>query len=197
MLLWMDGFDKYGSGSGGATKMLDGIYGAITGWTPKNTQVRTGLFAFGDSNPGQNQSFNRIFGGAKSIVGVGYALWISNLPNDATDHWFARYQNSLGADICTICLDAVGQFVVRTGSNSGTIRATSSIAINTSAWNHVEIKTRFHATLGSCEIRVNGVTVLNATNINTDAAGGGVADRINIGHQIGDIGSTYIDDFFA
>lgn len=196
-MLWIDSFDVYGSGAGGSTKMLDGIWAAVVSGQPTATQIRTGLFSFGMENAGANQSIRRVFGADKSIVGVGFALYLNALPGSATSTYLANFLNSGGADICTVTISTTGELQIRTGARTGTVRATSPVALVATAWQHIEIKVSISATVGACEIRVNGVTVLNASNINTDAAAGGVTSNVEIGHSNASAVIMFVDDIFA
>lgn len=55
----------------------------------------------------------------------------------------------------------------------------SGPVITAETWNHIEMKVTCHATTGTVEIRVNGITVLNLTNVNTDPTGTGFLNSVN------------------
>lgn len=192
----MDSFDIYGPGTGGATKMLDGVYAELQAATPETTQVRTGTYALAMDNPGAAEFFRRIFGGNKTTVAYGLALYLDDLPVSGASLYLAKFLNGAGTAVCTVTVDTAGAIQVRTGLESGTVRGTSAPVIVASAWQHVEIKALFSATVGACEVRVNGVTVLNLSNINTDGAAGGVASNMACGHSSGGV-VMYVDDIYC
>lgn len=199
MLLWMDSFDIYGTSTTGNTNMLEGVYAQITGaGSPTTAQARTGANSY--TFPNLVTSIRRIFGADKATVGVGYGIYIENLPNVSNAMCLATFLNNGGTAVASVTVSTTGQIEVRTGGPSGTVRATSAPALVTTAWQHVEMKLTFHATTGAAEIRVNGQTVINASNINTDGAAGGVAAQVRIGLDTtpGATPTTwYIDDLFA
>lgn len=200
MLLWIDGFDIYGTSSTGVTNMLEGVYAEITAnSSPTTTQARTGVNSYGLS---LNGTFRRIFGSNLATVGVGMAWFFNSLPTASNAIMLAQFLDNGGSAVCTITMSTTGQIEVRTGGVSGTVRASSSPVLVTTAWQHVEIKTTFHATTGACEIRVNGQTILNASNINTDALGTSYSSQVRVGSG-GTAGfptgnpSVFVDDIFA
>ena len=202
MLLWMDGFDIYGTGTTGRTNMLDGVYAEIpsTGSGPQTTQARTGVNSFQLPINNGDPGFRRIFGANKATVGFGFACWFSNLPTGNSNLVLAQFNDNANAPVCCITVTTTGQIEVRTGSHTGAVRATSAPVLVTTAWQHVEIKTTFHNTTGACEVRVNGQTVINASNINTDNLGTSYAAQVR--HGRGGVGmvyslTSYIDDMYA
>lgn len=203
MLLWMDGFDIYGSGATGRTNMLDGVYAQIGGsgsTGPSSVQVRTGTFSFLDPVNSADTGFRRIFGADKATVGFGFACWYSNLPSSNSNLVLVTFSDNANAAVASVTVTTTGQIEVRTGNGLGTVRATSAPCLVTTAWQHVEIKMTFHNTTGACEVRVNGQTVLNASNINTDAVGSGLAAQLRTGRAgVGFVHSltAYMDDIYC
>ncbi len=49
------------------------------------------------------------------------------------------------------------------------------------AWSYVEVRTVIHDTTGSVEVRVNGVSVVNVTNVDTKQGGGTTIDEVLLG----------------
>lgn len=200
MLLWMDSFDIYGTGATGTTNMLEGVYADVTAIGAISTiQARTGANSFRIQN--STGSFRRVFGGDKTIAGVGYGLYMESLPSAANARiTLAQFQNNGGASCVSLCVTTTGQIEVRSGGPTGTVVATSAPVLVTTAWQHVEIKASIHATTGAVEVRVNGQTVINASNINTDVPGTGITSQVRVGHDsaLGGLGPIwYVDDIFA
>lgn len=67
-----------------------------------------------------------------------------------------------------VLANADGTLQVRRGTSAGTLLGTSKPALyNNNIWQYVEAKVTFADTTGAVEIRVDGVTVLTLTNIDT------------------------------
>jgi hypothetical protein len=83
-----------------------------------------------------------------------------------------------------------GQIVIRKSNLFTTEVARSAKFMATNAWNFLEVKVRFHATLGSIEVRANGETILNLTNINTLDSANAYANKVRLGFT-GSASGTY------
>lgn len=202
MLLWIESFDIYGTGATGVTNMLEGVYAAVggTGSGPSTAQARTGVNSFLFNSSAVAGSIRRVFGANKTQVGVGFAQYMDSLPNNSTGMVIASFLDNSAAPCCSVTVSTTGQVEIRSGGFNGTVRASSAPCLVTTAWQHIEIRVSFSNTVGACEIRVNGVTVLNASNINTDLPNGGYAAQVRVGDpSVGTLAATswYIDDYYA
>jgi len=63
-------------------------------------------------------------------------------------------------------------------------------------WQYLEIKTRIHDTLGFVEVRLNGQTIINLTNIDTRNGGSGYFNTLYFGSSSGPI-CAVIDDLYV
>lgn len=66
-------------------------------------------------------------------------------------------------------------------------------------WNYIEAKVVCHATTGAVEVRVNGVSVLTLTNVNTDQAATGYHSFVQFGSSgttPGNAGNCKYSDFY-
>lgn len=194
MLLWMESFDIYGAA--GTAKMLDGFYAESSAAGPNVTQVRTGTYSY-KYNGGGNAIMRRIFGADKSTVGFGFAIYLNTLPVSSTIVCLGEFRNNANTAVCGLWLTSTGQLQIRTGNSTGAIQGTSAPVIVATAWQHIEIKTTFHSSTGAVEIRVNGQTVLNLSNKNTDTPAGGNAAQVAIYTQSSACPDFYIDDMYA
>lgn len=111
-------------------------------------------------------------GGAIATMGVGVRLWMNNLPfgraQDATPIMFFR--NNAGSTIAGWGVDSDGSIYVAGSSITGTgpsiIASSSTPVLTARTFNHIETKiTQGGAGASAIEIRVNGVTVINATGL--------------------------------
>ena len=61
----------------------------------------------------------------------------------------------------------LGRHLQVVSNSNSLLLGTAYFVIHKDAWNYIEIKTTFHNSTGSYELRVNGVTVLSDTNVDT------------------------------
>jgi hypothetical protein len=202
MIIWADGFDHYGTGGAGQTEMLAGAY-ADSSSGPTAAQHRTGTYSLPFN--GTNDQTRRVFGSALTTVGVAGAFYLSALP--ATNQACALFSFRDGANKPQLTIElqttgiiaawrgnhTVNYFDTLLGSSSGALVAPSS-------WNHIEVKATFDTTTGSVEVRLNGVTVLNLTGVDTCNSEFNVesASQVVFGFLSNDSGRTmYLDDLVA
>lgn len=193
-LLWIDSFDHYGTV---LTNMTDGAW-AEADATISGTQARTGAKSYHLTG---NTIGRRVFGGAKTTVGVGGAFYCDILPvaNQTTDP--ITFCDAGNFPQITVALDTTGVLSIWRGNGSGS-RFTTKLGdsgvpvITAAAWNHIEAKCKISNTIGTVEVRVNGVTVINLTGQDTDAGGGEVSQ---VRFEVTGLGTSgfYVDDVFA
>lgn len=208
-LLWMESFDIYGP-SGNEARMLDGLWAFIpsVGTTANymslsSVRARTGTYsyAFFGMTALQTVQARRIFGSTKTAVGVGFGFYAGALPSTSFALLLCGLSDANNVTQLAFYLQTDGGIAVTRGDNSATL-AVSNPALTAAAWNHVEIFAVIgDGTTGSFEVRVNEVTVLNVTGVDTkESATPGVA-QVAIGGRKGGgattTGSYYWDDMFA
>lgn len=164
-LLWADGFDHYGTGNTGESNMLLGPWADTQNMTIETAQYRNGtasarFAAFG--------YIRRVFGGAKTTVGVGMAVFFSALPS-ASDRVgiFTLSDNANDAQV-SLVLGTTGTLTLKRGSyTTGTALSTTGVVIRAGEWMHIEVKwvtsSTASATDGTCEVRLNGAAVISYT----------------------------------
>jgi hypothetical protein len=175
-LLWCDGFDHYGtSPNGGRDAMLAGVWAELSGGISaipriSTTHARTGGHAL--YFPENNSAFEsrpqarRLLGADKSVVGIGFGLYMPEIFAGNNRTGFQLRNNANGV-VLTFAIQSDASIEVFRGTPTGTSIGRSGQALTAQAWNHVEVRVRRHATEGSVEIRVNGVTVLDIAEENT------------------------------
>lgn len=177
-LLFMDGFE-YNAGP-----VATGKWGAGSG-TVSSTQARTGTFAV--TTTFSSLLTTRPFvtsGGA--VMGAAFYFTVAPDRNDI-------FQVLEGATIhVAVSITAAALLTVKRGS---TILATGTHPLVANTWYYLELKTIIDDTVGTYELRINGVAELSATGVDTRNGGTGVWDRALI--NIGTAGSqTFVDDFY-
>lgn len=126
-------------------------------------------------------AFNAAFPAANALV-VGCAYYFTALTANAIV-WRLL---SGGTSQLGVFVNTDGSLEVRRGSNAGaavTGGLSAAGILSSGAWYHIECKVKLDDSIpaGSCEVRVNGATVLTvATGQDLNNAGGNVADGISV-----------------
>lgn len=134
---------------------------------------------------------------ASANVIAGFAYKLSQVISSG-DPFFGIGQSS-GSDFILICLNADGSISVRrVGGGSGFIGTSRPGVIATGLWNYIEIKAVCHASAGTVEVRVNGVTEINLTAQNTNPSGSGAYTSVALGSPYGGLNGCrgYSGDFY-
>lgn len=197
MLLFMEGFDHHGSeailskkwtftvGTSGTTTrtFTTGRYGGSCLKMTVTSAVNSSLLSF---------SANIV---PSTTVIFAYAIRVSTLAAQVQLLDFF----SAGTRQIAVYLTTGGTLLVYRGTTAGTLLGTSSAAIVVNTWTHLEFKITFNDTTGSISIRKNGVSILNVTGIDTNAATNISCDSFLFGYNLGGgaVTTTYtveIDD---
>jgi len=202
-ILWMESFDYFGDDE---TKMLDGLWAelfSIGSTSPpvlSTTRCRTGARSLKfPSGPGvgSRNIARRVFGGAKTEVGVGMALYLESLPTINNSLCFLRFSDAANAEQISFYVQSTGVIAAYRGVTH--LGSTPAPAITAAAWNHVETKAVIHNATGAIEVRVNEVTVLNLTGIDTVSTANVETSQFSMGALEGTTVSTdwWADDMFV
>ncbi len=173
-MVWMESWDDIegqtwldprlagrGSSSGGGVITATGRYGgkAISGGSGSGTVfARTGLPTAATYVSGQYMRLNGAsIDDPTAQHGITFTL-------GATDQMSLRWVE-VGTNTEEYRLE------VRRGGMAGSVLATMTQALHRGAWHFIEFKVLADATVGTYEVRVDGVNVLSATSQNTTGAG--------------------------
>lgn len=187
-ILFMDGFEHYGTGPAGAARMLDNVYAAMSGSpAPSSNQARTdtrSLF-FSATN---TQFVRRVFT-ASAEVFVGFTLFAPQLPDGTNRIAICDLRDASNSIMVSIVLLPDGSLAVRNGSLSSANEAvTAGPVIGAASWNHIEV--RAVRSTGTVEIRVNEEAVLSTTGLTFGA------DFAQWGLQGGGLGGGAVEYYF-
>lgn len=190
-LLWVDGFDGYGTGTSLVPGyILAGRYSGFnmaTGLTDPRVlgngrSIRTNGAWFWISTPKLTE--NRTL-----IVGFGFALSATG-SNARVLEWFN------GANIGLYCVLRGGHgeldFYRESANYLGT---TSGARLTNERWSYIEIKVYCDSSAGTIDVKVDGVSCLSLSGINTQGTSSNYYDRI----RLLDVGTNYehsIDDLY-
>lgn len=169
-LLWMDSFDHYGTGSTGRTNMLAGQWAEVySGLGPSTSFFRTGTHSFYAYAGGKAVVARRVFGAPKTTAGVGYALYITSLPVGNASHGLGTFCDFANSPQVLFVLQSTGAVSAYRGTTATLLGTSADGVIVAEAWQHVEMAVTISDTVGAAEVRVNGVTVLSLSGIDTAA----------------------------
>lgn len=204
-VLWMDGFDHYGVDE---DNLLDGVYAERNANIAIDTvHVRTGTYSLRcATSVGTAGAVRRIFGAAKTTAGVGYAAWVDNLPVLNNKTYLMAFCDTGNNGQVAIILQSTGKVSAYrcTGTNvalAALLAESADGAVVAGAFQHIEAKvTVGDGTAGAVEVRVNGVTVVSASGVDTAATGNVETSQVRI-HGTVDAATPpvqiHIDDLFA
>jgi hypothetical protein len=199
-LLYMDGFDHYG---GDITKMNSGLWAIASnggGGGLTTTHHRTGPYSYQLVNSGTlRQALPAIY---STPVGCGYTIWMDTLPGSTPINAFLYGDRNGAFNIFVQILPtgaiSVGIFGRGPGGSLGNI-AISSPVLTAGAWQHIECRAKTHETAGEVEVRVNGVTALSVSGVQTHGGGACLAEDALI-QTSSDAGAGtptfFVDDYF-
>lgn len=154
-IIFMDGFDHYGTS---AARLLDGVYSSYESVTIKSTAARTGAYGIEIQCIMNDSGLRWRTPEPKSMIGVGFAFSISELPKTSDAMALVQALTGETAAIVTILISATGAVVARRGGRTGTIVAQSAAeVVLPGSFQHFECEFNDAA----IEVRLNGVTVLN------------------------------------
>jgi len=190
MLLGIDGFDHYGTST---AAMLAGAWSSLSNTAPSTANPRNGTHALrlSSTNP---QCRRAILQGVQSVIGLGAAFRTVSLPT-SNPIMLTTWATGANAAMCSLCVSSTGALEIRQGVFNSTLLASSDPVFTANEYNHIEAKYTFAGASGAVEVKRNGVTVLDATNINIGAAATAAQFRIELptGHGVT---SLDVDDLY-
>lgn len=202
-LVWADGFDHYGTGSGAQTNMLQGagawaaLPNTVYGGYPVTSIKRTGVAAMSiewAGNVGVSGTYRRVITTASNEVGVGFGFYMDNLPSDDAYVGFAFLSGT--TVIASFYVSSTGAILAYDGTHSDTLVGASDAGdVSAGAFNHIEMRVLRDSVVGEMECRVNGETVVFANNLDL-----GASNVDNYAFRKGTNGTgpdSYVDDMFC
>jgi hypothetical protein len=204
-MLWMDGFDHYGTSTTGRTNMLLGVYADVdAAGAPSTTNPRNSTTSFATTG-GSATGIRRVFGAAKTTVGVGMAFWFTNLPSAADTTVLMAFVDTDNVAQVGLVVTTDGKLAVKRGSltnisagTATTLGTTATTVITAGVWHHVECKYLADQTVGTVTVKIDEVEVLAITGADTVNTSNVEASQIVIGRFLdANTLPAYVDDIFA
>lgn len=210
-LQWMDGFEHYGLLE---THMLEGVGGGAA-WSQvdnnfdlSNANPATGSYHMRLTDTSTTpDGLRRAYPSASQVSAVGYRMALDDLPATEGYGWFDT-QLSL-VDFMDVANDRHCRVAMGTDGGvyfcrNDTLLGRSDPCIAAGGYHHLEVKTKIaDGTDGYGEVRVNEVTVLNVTGVDTANTANLATAQVVVRLQASAVSSTVgfgfmdIDDFFA
>lgn len=176
MIQWMDNFGSYGST---IAYMLNGLY----------AQAGNGASLVADPDPsgdgevvlecaaaGANTTTvcRKVMTTPSSTVGVALRLWMSALPSsaDMSPHpiIFCNDSNQVLVAVFITTTGAIDVLLNGVTTGSTILASSAGPVLVANAWQHIEMKVLFDATVGTVEVRVDGVAVIDEDSLDTIGA---------------------------
>lgn len=172
---WMDDFSSYGTDR---NLLLEGNYAEWDGFELRTDPI-TGVGKVGWFNTAQvqNAELRWVYPGSPVLsIGCAMRATMPFLPNTVgRNPVYFQPRSVSNVAIASVTADPSGRLQIRRGTGTGTILATSTVpVIIPNSWQHIECKLVIDPTVGSLEVRVEGVTVLSLTNADFGSTAAGM-----------------------
>lgn len=173
-IVFMDGFDHYGTEATGANNMLRGQWSSLSGNIFDPTYPVSSIRRSGSNSLRVTGNARFSLRGEKLVVGQAFGLYIPTLPIDVGYVDGICFYNQAGNGIIDVTIMPDGALRIISGSptnsNSNLIEITDT-AIIPGSFIHLEIKLVIDNTVGSIEIRVNGIILTQIGTLNLGSSG--------------------------
>jgi len=199
-LLFIDGFDHYGTDENN----LLGVYAQASGTglvlgAPPGASARTGLRSLApgaNSGIGDNTSLRRLVNTSGDIFGVGFALWLENLPSDSDALRPIEVRTSDNQRLFSLAIRSDGAIRVFENDNDVLIVESES-TMQPGVWNHIEAKFDLNTTSPTVAVRLNGESAIPTTALPVEAVHGPVGNIAWDSDFQNPVVEFWIDDLYA
>jgi len=188
MLLFIDGFDHYAAGD------IAKKWTSILGSTTKSSNLGRrggGALKFTSNSDVVSKAFT-----ASETVVVGFAIYFEALGSGAP--FISFYYSATGQ--MSLFVTPSGSIAAYSGIYSFNTKfgESASGVFSEDSWYYVEIKTKFHGSAGTIEVRVNGsaTPVLNVSGKNTAPSGNNQSNSVRLIGVSSGLGFQYVDDLY-
>ena len=200
-LRFMESFDFWGTGR--IAELYDGWSNnarvTIAGTDRHSTATGNMRFQATSGGSGGNGWVGKSIGGTATTIIVGFALNLQT--NDSGTIELLSLDEGVGGTphVSLRATTGTSTFTLSAGRGNYTELGSAVAAILDSIWAYVEIKAVIHDTAGSIVVKVNGVTVINVSGVDTRNGGTPKVDAILFGNGRGNNSNYdfYIDDIYV
>jgi hypothetical protein len=192
-LLFFTGFDTYASADiGKEFTSVTGFSGATPGINSSGGR-RSGGALYAPNNSASGSSALITLPGSYSTFVAGFAFNASQFLADKT---FALFKDAGTAQL-ELQMNSDGTIDV---TRNGTVLGTSAAAMSANTYHYIEFKATIHDTTGSYELRLDGVNILSASNVDTKNTANASINSVTLGapsQNIGSLTTWKYDDFYV
>ena len=179
---WAENFDYYG---GDIDKLLNGLWAELQdvvapGWVLGTTSPRSGTHSLEFQATSGDNIARRVFGAALTTFGFAFVFYPEDLPQQNNKTILAQFRDAANVAQITVFLQTTGAIAVYRGETT-TLLGTSTVLATANAWQHIEIRCVMDNAAGSVAVRLNEVTVLDLTGIDTVATANVEASQLVVG----------------
>lgn len=197
MLRWIDGFEHYGA----VARMTEGVGGGAAwsevnnnDWNLSTANPATGTYHMRLSDTQSTPcKIRRIVGTSQQVVGVGYRFNTQELPDTEGYPWFDTQLSMIDfLDVANtrqsrVSMGTDGSLYACRGD---TLLGRSDPCIAPGGYHHFEAKAKIANAGGYVEVRVNEVTVLNVTGVDTQNTANAECSQVTMRMQCSAVDST-------
>jgi hypothetical protein len=164
-LLWIDGFDTYGTSVGGSPSpvgILQRSYNTV-GWEDEN-RVRAGRLGGYATSPYQGYALGTTLATTNDTLTAGFAFrysWAS-----VADSVFFAFLDGSTVGV-NLVVTTSGEIAIYCGATL--LATTSGLGLLTDAWYYCELKVKCNSSTGTYEVRLGEAIILSNTGKNTKA----------------------------
>ncbi len=164
---WADNFQNYGTDinfltNGAYAEVLSSSPGAVDLVDDPDPNISTTVLQIlpRATNPRVRKVFT-----TQATIGASFRVWYDSLPVATNRRAWFRFSDNVNATICELSVNPSGQ--IELVNNAGvSLGLTTAPVIVANAWQHIEVKlVQGGAGASTCEVRVEGQTVLNLTGL--------------------------------
>lgn len=197
---FMDNFSLYGTDESFLTNGVYATAGFATLVTDPDVNATGTVIQIGPTNS-EDQPIRKVLLTARQTTGIACRMWMDDLPASSGMGPMIQFMDVNATPHITLSVRTTGQIFVTRGGFSGTVLGESSgPVLVANAWQHIEIKTKIHATLGTVEVRVDGVPKITLTGQNTANSGILTTAQVAFNGKATGLGASinaYIKDFIT
>lgn len=168
---WADDFTQYGTTE---AFMLNGLYAEVEGQliTDPDPTPGTDDIVYRLDTAINQVTTRKVLSSSQTTVGIALRQYLTSLPTGSGSERpnYIQFRDVNNTVNVTIVINSTGALSVYRGMSNGTLLGTTAgPAYVANAWQHTEVKVFFSSTVGTVEIRVDGITVLTLTGLNNVA----------------------------
>jgi hypothetical protein len=169
-MLFCDSFDHYASADIFSKWSSSNFLGA---WSIAAAAARSGAGGLRNSN--QQHIIGKTFSARATYI-VGMAVRFAALPNNNLYRVIAL--TDAGTLQCDVRISTVGILSV---TRNGTVLGTGTAVLQPNVWYYIEFKCTISDAAGVAVVRVNGVTDINLSSVDTKNTANATADQVQLG----------------